>query len=856
MGMPIITPGTGTRGQAVTDLIQSVALQETALSHIMNAEGEKMQAIIAAPGITVDQLFELNNYVNKMLNTVNRLEMMFQAKLELFSDTPATPSATMSSAVELANIHVPYVNIDVPFGDPAAEGNAIDAAMATAQTQLKDGYTVTFNPEYYGIDPDGDRWILTGTFTVSKDGVPADTATNDRIQIIEVITSALPATTAAAELAKIALNNVTIALPLTDPGAQQAAVDSAVQAAQTLIDPGFTASFNPTGYVAGMLSGYFTVTNTNVPADTATNNAVQNINVISSAPATTAAAQLADIHVPAVNIGLPLNDPLAIDSATANAVALAQTMVAPGYTVSYVNPAAYSYVSPALTGTLTIRFVVTNNSDPLDTATTAAPGDTVTVTHPAANATATATAQLLGGTLLSSLSTPVLFAPAYAQYINNTTPGTKVVSSPAIDTGVLNGNTLNLGGLPIDMGNLFQLGLANQYAEADIDGASKAYAGAVSNSGVLSPGGTAQLPANATVDLTQIIPAANTDIITNAVITFGAITGIASWNAGIPNSLARSYNIASAALDIVSPLIGQFVAAVDGAVNTLANTVGGFGTQITNGVLGALTSSINTVANQLPGISIGKNTLTTTVTLDPTGIWQAFLTQPIALPDNSIIVDLSTGSILIDLSKFWGGTLNNLPVNSPLFGPAILAALENGKTALLEYFTAALSDLLAGLLNAVQINISGHITLLEVLGVETAGLDVSFNGTLLQLTSGNQKLTLTGTGAATVLNPVLGGLADTIMPLILTTINDLFFTPGNIVNVGWQVANLAVTTLLNAVSPVFTLIAQVISININVQTQTTDTFTEIPLRFSLLDGTLGSIDISKVTVGPNSYTPV
>ena len=91
MGMPIITTGTGTRDQAITDLIQSVALQETALSHMLNAEGEKMQAIIAMQGTTPEQLMELNDSVIKLINAVTRLEMIFQAKLELFSDetTPA-----------------------------------------------------------------------------------------------------------------------------------------------------------------------------------------------------------------------------------------------------------------------------------------------------------------------------------------------------------------------------------------------------------------------------------------------------------------------------------------------------------------------------------------------------------------------------------------------------------------------------------------------------------------------------------------------------------------------------------------------------------------------------------------------
>ena len=57
MGMPIITPGNSTCEQAVTNLIESVAMQENALSHILNAEGEKMQAVISMEDVTAGQLF-------------------------------------------------------------------------------------------------------------------------------------------------------------------------------------------------------------------------------------------------------------------------------------------------------------------------------------------------------------------------------------------------------------------------------------------------------------------------------------------------------------------------------------------------------------------------------------------------------------------------------------------------------------------------------------------------------------------------------------------------------------------------------------------------------------------------------
>lgn len=46
MGMPIIQSSNATREQAITDIIESVALEQAALSHILNAEGKKIQKIL------------------------------------------------------------------------------------------------------------------------------------------------------------------------------------------------------------------------------------------------------------------------------------------------------------------------------------------------------------------------------------------------------------------------------------------------------------------------------------------------------------------------------------------------------------------------------------------------------------------------------------------------------------------------------------------------------------------------------------------------------------------------------------------------------------------------------------------
>lgn len=84
MGMPVITPSITTRSQAITDIIESVALEETALSHILNAEGEKIQKMVAMDDVTPEVLLATNKSVESMVNAVSRLEMILQSKLSTF----------------------------------------------------------------------------------------------------------------------------------------------------------------------------------------------------------------------------------------------------------------------------------------------------------------------------------------------------------------------------------------------------------------------------------------------------------------------------------------------------------------------------------------------------------------------------------------------------------------------------------------------------------------------------------------------------------------------------------------------------------------------------------------------------
>ena len=90
MGMPVITPGDRTGEEVITDLIESIAMQERALSHILNAESEKMQTVINMDNVTAQQLLQLNRSVEQMVNTATRLESILQMKLELVDTMDAT----------------------------------------------------------------------------------------------------------------------------------------------------------------------------------------------------------------------------------------------------------------------------------------------------------------------------------------------------------------------------------------------------------------------------------------------------------------------------------------------------------------------------------------------------------------------------------------------------------------------------------------------------------------------------------------------------------------------------------------------------------------------------------------------
>lgn len=63
-------------------LISSIAMEEIALSHILNAEGEKLQRFVKNHPLKAEQFFEMNKQVNDLLRSIVKSQLLLQLKLE------------------------------------------------------------------------------------------------------------------------------------------------------------------------------------------------------------------------------------------------------------------------------------------------------------------------------------------------------------------------------------------------------------------------------------------------------------------------------------------------------------------------------------------------------------------------------------------------------------------------------------------------------------------------------------------------------------------------------------------------------------------------------------------------------
>ena len=86
--------------QAVIDLLESIALQESALSHILCAESQKMKTAMALEEVDLCKLLEINDSATNMVHAVANLELALKDKLEFISNNLYYPSTENTTTAQ------------------------------------------------------------------------------------------------------------------------------------------------------------------------------------------------------------------------------------------------------------------------------------------------------------------------------------------------------------------------------------------------------------------------------------------------------------------------------------------------------------------------------------------------------------------------------------------------------------------------------------------------------------------------------------------------------------------------------------------------------------------------------------
>jgi hypothetical protein len=205
-------------------------------------------------------------------------------------DADRTIGIRYTTAAEvLENIVIPSVTIDIPVNITALSIRTAGAQVtAVAQAQAAPGYRVTFGFDY--SIPGAYRYSgeCTGALTAVNENNPAERATDAANRTIAV--NSTYTYNAVDELYRIVFDDITISidLPLSAPGAVEAAVTAIVKEAEWQITLGskykYTVSFVPSGEISadGKLKGRFTATNDLHPVDTATDKVDRTITVSST----------------------------------------------------------------------------------------------------------------------------------------------------------------------------------------------------------------------------------------------------------------------------------------------------------------------------------------------------------------------------------------------------------------------------------------------------------------------------------------------------------------------------------------------------------------------------------------------
>ncbi|OAN36506.1 choice-of-anchor G family protein, partial [Microbacterium sp. H83] len=407
-------------------------------------------------------------------------------------------------------------------------------------------------------------------------------------------------------------------------------------------------------------------------------------------------------------------------------------------------------------------------------------------------------ADLLGGLDIAALGHTVTSNPS--------APGSELggldvglLEALSIDVGTLNVPLLTDGTTP-GLLQLGDLGTTQSFSSSPSQTQSIASSGTITSGGAIDTGAIDGSTNPAQLELTDLFDQLGVAGLTDAVldeasIGIGALASRADSTTGTATS---EYRIADLGIDLHSNLVA-------GLSTTLASTIQGTLTPVSNlvGPSGALTGLVTTVVNTInaiPDVPLlaafeATGGTVSIAGLDTVGqtVASEVLLEPLENTTGSVLVDLSDGTISVDLARILvetgqGADLNSLPANTDVLSAATIAAIQQGITSALtgthpESLNGKISSILDTTLDALQativvgVDLTNPLTGIDLLSgaVTIRGSLAQFAGTATPAPTVTTDIALAGLNIGLLLNPVVsaltGAIAGTTGPLVNTALN-------------------------------------------------------------------------------------
>ncbi|MFF2267441.1 choice-of-anchor G family protein [Cellulosimicrobium cellulans] len=462
--------------------------------------------------------------------------------------------------------------------------------------------------------------------------------------------------------------------------------------------------------------------------------------------------------------------------------------------------------------------------------------------------------QFLGGTVAGlDLATIAALEGAVAENPSGANP---VVTNP-LAASVFQSLGIDLTGTLQLLGpnGILQLGAVNQYGEANDDGSARAASGAVSDQGAISVGGSEEFPSDAQLNLTQLLGPGFESVVADLDLSLGALSATAEATGGAAPT--GDYQIAGATLTLDSPAVSGIATAVDDEVVPLVD--GAVGQLVgTDGLLAQALNSIGALADVLQILG-GDLEPTVAIDVDLDSALAPVLDQDFG--DEGVVINVGDGTVTVDLDTILGGTgsLNGFDPNTEVLDDAAINAILDGLSAALDDLTTALVGAVDTALHAASLTLTVDAVVDNPIPLAPDLLNLSIDlgttvGDVVDGTVDPADATITIALSGLPLTLPLGDLVNALAgPL-----NTVLFADGTglVSTLAGTITSQVTGPVLTALSPVFEILTEVVSLVVNVQEPEPSvadaTFTQRALTLSILEvgtGTgLAELHLASATV--------